>query len=389
MIKKAKILQVLPELGSGGVERGTLEVARALQESGSRALVASAGGVMVEDLIRTGATHFELPLTSKNPFTMWSNVHRLSEIIKREQVDIIHARSRAPGWSTYYAAKRANIPLITTFHGVYNGHKNRLKRRYNEIMTRGERIIAVSNFVGEHVATEYNISSDRIRVIHRGADIDYFDPQKASGIRTMELCKQWGIPEGAPIILLPGRLTRWKGQHVLLEALHKLPHRNFFCILLGEPGKHPGYVKHLEQMIHQHNLQGHVRMVGTTQQMRSAYNLADIIISPAIEPEAFGRVPVEAQAMGKPIIATSHGGAMETVVTGETGTGWLVPPEDFMALSQAIEQALKLDENSKAALAQNTREHVVKNFSTQSMCAKVLDVYGEVLTNQKLAPKAV
>ncbi|MDG1287105.1 MAG: glycosyltransferase family 4 protein [Rickettsiales bacterium] len=383
-----KVLQVLPELGSGGVERGTVEVARALQESGSQALVASAGGVMVDELTRYGATHFELPLTSKNPFTMWQNVLRLSEIIKREKVEIVHARSRAPAWSAYYAAKRTGVPFITTFHGVYNGYGKGLKHRYNEIMTRGERIIAVSNFVGEHVAKEYGASSDIIRVIHRGADVEYFHPEKSSGVRTMDLCQKWHLPEGLPVILLPGRLTRWKGQHVLLKALSQLPHRQFYCVLLGEQGKHPGYKRELEKLVEKYKLHGHVRMAGTSRDMRDAYNVADVVISPAIEPEAFGRVPVEAQAMGKPIIATSHGGAMETVMTGETGTGWLVPPGDSKALSQAIEQALMLDENSKQALAQNARQHVVANFSTEAMCNKVLGVYDQVIKDRKLVPKA-
>ena len=252
-------------------------------------------------------------------------------------------------------------------------------------MTKGVRTIAVSNFVGEHVTQHYGVSPDKIRVIHRGADVEYFAPEKANGVRVMELCKAWNVPEGLPIILLPGRITRWKGQHVLLEALNKLSHRNFFCVLLGELGKHPSYARELEKKIIEYHLQGHVRMVGATQMMRSAYSAASLIVSPAIEPEAFGRVPVEAQAMAKPIIATSHGGAMETVRTGEGGTGWLVPPNDANALTSAIEEALSLSEEDATYLGHHAREHVVNNFSTATMCAKVLEVYQEILREKQLS----
>ncbi len=385
MIKGSKILQILPELGSGGVERGTIEVSNAIQQAGGAALVASAGGKMLDDLARTGAQHFQLPLASKNPLTMWNNIQRLITIIKREKVNIIHARSRAPAWSAYYAARATGVPFMTSFHGVYNGYGKGLKHKYNAIMTKGVRTIAVSDFVGEHVAHHYEINPDTIRVIHRGADVEYFAPEKANGMRVMELCKQWNVPEGLPIILLPGRLTRWKGQHVLLEALNHLPHRDFFCVLLGEAGKHPAYVRELEKKVEEYHLQGHVRMVGVSQEMRAAYSAASIILSPAIEPEAFGRVPVEAQAMGKPIIATAHGGAMETVITGEGGTGWLVPPNDSRSLATAIEEALHLSDDDKSYLATHARNHVSTNFSTQAMCAKVLGVYEEVLKEKRLA----
>ena len=389
MLIRGKILQVLPELGSGGVERGTVEVTQALVAKGFEAIVASAGGVMAEDIVRAGGKHIELPLASKNPFTMWSNIHRLSDLIRREKVNLVHARSRAPAWSAYKAAQQCHVPFMTTFHGVYNGYGTGLKHRYNEIMTKGERVIAVSDFVGEHVAKEYGVEQSRIRVIHRGADVEYFDPAKVNGMRTMQLCKDWHVPEGVPIILMPGRLTRWKGQHVLIEALQQLPHRKFFCVLLGEPGKHPNYANEIKDRVEHYGLEGHVRIVGTTKHMRDAYNAASIVVSPAIEPEAFGRVPIEAQAMGKPIIATSHGGAMETVVTGETGTGWLVPPEDSKALSDTINQALNLDGASRQALAQNARQHAVENFSTQAMCDKVLEVYSELLQDHRFGQKKV
>ncbi len=383
MVNQIKILQVLPELGSGGVERGTLEVAAAIVKSGNFAHVASAGGKMLDALSRTGAKHHLLPLASKNPFTMWMNSYKLIEIIRREKIQLVHARSRAPAWSAYFAAKATNTPFITTFHGVYNGYDNGLKNYYNSIMTRGQRVIAVSHFVEQHIKAHYHIEPTKITVIHRGADVEYFDPAKASGVRTMNLCKEWIVPDGLPLIMMPGRITRWKGQHVLIEALEKLPHRNFFCVLVGETGKHPAYVKSLNRQIEKANLQGHVRMVGTTQDMRAAYNAADIVVSASIEPEAFGRVPVEAQAMGKPVIGTAHGGACETISTGENGTGWLVPPNDSVAMSHALQEAFSLTDEDKIDYATHVRAKAIEHFSTQTMCDKTLAIYHEVL-NAKL-----
>jgi glycosyltransferase involved in cell wall biosynthesis len=380
MLKNAKILQILPELGSGGVERGTIEVATALQAAGAEPIVTSAGGKMVAQLEGQRIAHHHLPLASKNPLTIWQNISHVEALIKRENISLVHARSRAPAWSAYYAAKRCKVPFLTTFHGVYNGyHYVGPKRAYNAIMTKGKKIIAVSEHVAKHIQRYYGIPERRIRTIHRGADVNYFDPAKKNPIQMSDLCDQWRVKENVPILLLPGRLTRWKGQHVLLEALGQLPHRNFFCVLLGEPGKHPGYVRELESLVSQHQLEGCVRMVGTTQDMRNAYAVADVILSPAIEPEAFGRVPVEAQAMGKSIIATAHGGAMETIRTDDDYTGWLVPPGDAESLSKAIERVLQLPDSSLEALKSRTREHIIRHFSTQKMCEGVLSVYEELL----------
>lgn len=383
-MKQVKILQVLPELSSGGVERGTVEVSSALATSEFQSIVASAGGKMTDSLLATGAKHVTYPMQSKNPLTIWMNSQRLASLIRREGISLIHARSRAPAWAAYYAAKATKTPFITTFHGVYNGHNNALKHRYNNIMVSGERVIAVSNFINEHVQQFYNVPPEKITTIHRGADVDYFHPEKANGMRVMELCKEWNAPEGLPIILLPGRLTRWKGQHVLLEALQLLKHRNFFCVFLGEAGKHPTYVRELEKKVAEYELHGHVKFASVTQDMRAAYAAATVVVSPAIEPEAFGRVPVEAQAMGKPIIATAHGGAMETVITGQGGTGWLTTPNNPRELSLAVDEALHFNETDLQALGLRARQNAEQNFSTHTMCHKVLEVYREILSQKRV-----
>lgn len=376
---RPSILQVLPELGSGGVERGVVEVSAALVAKGYAAYVASAGGAMVSKLERLGGQHLTLPAASKNPLTMWWNMHRLCHLIHKYKIDLVHARSRAPAWSAYYAAKKMNIPFVTTFHGVYNGATIPLKHRYNSVMVRGQRVIAVSNHVRDHILRYYpQVEAERLTVIHRGADIEEFDPAKANGPTVMKLCKDWHVPEGMPVILMPGRITRWKGQHVVLEALAKLSHRNFFCIFLGEPGKHPAYLRELEEYVARHGLEGHVRFVGATAKMRDAYHLADLVVCPSIEPEAFGRVPVEAQAMGKPVISSAHGGAMETIIDG--ATGWLVPPADADALLVAIERALHMPALQKEQWQKVSRQHAVQQFSTQAMCQKVLAVYEDILS---------
>lgn len=378
-MKPPVILQVLPALRSGGVERGTVEVATAIAKTGWVSLVASQGGAMVPGITYGGGEHITLPMASKNPLRMWQNVIALEEIIKQRGVSLIHARSRAPAWSAYYAAQRAGIPFMTTFHGIYNG-TTKLKKRYNSIMTMGERVIAVSGFVGDHITANYPIEQDRLRVIHRGADLNVFDPVRILPQRMVDLANKWRVPDDLPLILMPARVTRWKGQHVLVEALSKLPHRQFFCLLVGDDVGHPGYRVRLEKDILAKGLGEHIRIVHNTQHMPEAYMLSEIVVTPSIEPEAFGRVAVEAQAMGKLVIAANHGGACETVVDGETG--WLCTPGDADDLSQKIAHALHLSHTEKSRISIQSMQHVRNQFSADIMCQKTLGVYWELLRHQ-------
>jgi glycosyltransferase involved in cell wall biosynthesis len=375
--KQPVILQILPELISGGVERGTVEVAEAIVAQGWRSLVVSAGGAMAEQLRRAGAEHITLPVASKNPWRIWQNAARLEQLIRHHQVDIVHARSRAPAWSAWLAAKRTKTTFLTSFHGVY-GHKSGLKRKYNEVMIFGERIIAVSHFIAEHLQQVYRVNPDKIRVVQRGADLRIFRRERVSGHSIMKLATNWHVPEDVPVILVPGRITRWKGQHVVLEALTKLPeHLKFFCLLVGEDSKHPEYLYELEKYIVDHHLAGKVRLTGNCTAMTDAYGLADVVIVPSIEPEAFGRVPIEAQAMGKPVIATNHGGACETVIEGVTG--WLIPPNNAEVLADYITFALSLQPEQKEAMAIAAIQHIHQHFSTEAMCQGELNVYRELL----------
>jgi len=373
--KSPVILQVLPALSSGGVERGTVEIARAIQHHGGKALVASAGGKMVHQLFRSGAEHITLNLDSKNPFTIWRNATKLIELIRERKIDIVHARSRAPAWSAWLACRQTGCKFMTTFHGTY-GMKNKWKKKYNSVMVQGERIIAISNFIAEHIVKNYEVDASKIRIIHRGVDLNLFTPDLFSHQRMGALIKEWRLPMDLPIILFPGRITRWKGQDIFLRALAALPHRNFFAVILGDDKKRGDYKKELEALISELGLEEYVRFAAHTQNITEAYMLARVVVATSIEPEAFGRVVLEAQAMGKPVIATNHGGPQETVLHGVTGL--LVPPGDVQALAGAIEHTMGLDAQMQKQIADEAIKHA-RNFSLDKMCDKTMAVYEELL----------
>lgn len=374
------VLQVLPALGgSGGVERGTVEIAAAIVEAGGRALVASEGGLLVHDLARARAEHIILPLASKNPVVMYRNIERLAAVIRADKVDIVHARSRAPAWSAYFACKRTGAAFVTTFHGTYSVG-NFLKRRYNAVMTLGKRVIAISDFIGGHIRRHYGVKVEKIRVIHRGVDIDRFDPDKVSAERVIKLATDWRLPDGKRVIMLPGRLTRWKGQLVLIEAVAKLARRDLLVILVGSDQGRADYRRELENRIHALGLESVVRLVDQCDDMPAAYMLTDLVVSASTDPEAFGRVIVEAQAMGRPVVASDHGGARETVIVDETG--WLSKPGDAEDLARALEVGLALSESDRERIADRAIKHAREKFSKTQMCDKTLDVYNEVLAER-------
>ncbi len=370
------ILQVLPRLETGGVERGTVDVTAAIVEAGWRAVVASGGGPMVREVERAGGFHVTLPVFSKSPLVMRANVKRLATLIREHDIDIVHARSRAPAWSARAAARRTGAHFVTTFHGAYN-ESNTVKRRYNSIMAKGERVIAISQFIANRVITTYGAELGRVRVIHRGVDLDIFHPSAVSPERMIQLSGEWRLPDAAPVIMLPGRLTRWKGHEVLIEALARMGRNDVRCILVGAKQGHDRYRRDMDDHIARTGVGRFVQMVGDCRDMPAAYMLADVVVSASTDPEAFGRVAAEAQAMGRPVIATVHGGARETVVPGETG--WLVPPGDPDALTSALGEALAMTTEQRESMARSAIGHVNLNFSRTQMCAETLRVYDEVL----------
>jgi glycosyltransferase involved in cell wall biosynthesis len=372
------VLQVLPRLNAGGVERGTVEITDALSKTGFRAIVASEGGSLVPSVTHAGGTHFVMPLSSKSPLTIYRNSGRLSALAKQQHVSLIHARSRAPAWAGYLACKSLKLPFVTTFHGLYNP-EGFMKKEYNSVMVKGDRIIAVSQFIYDHILREYDVDPTQLRLIHRGVDLKLFNPEKVIPDRLISLTKAWRLPEESapPIIFCPGRITRIKGHEVLLQALAKLPHRQFLCIIAGSDDGHEEYREELEAQIRDMGLEGNVRIADNTSYMNEAYALSEIVVIPSTQPEAFGRTSIEAQAMGKLVIASDHGGVRETVIANETG--YLVPPADAESLSAAITYALSRDEATKSAMGDYAKQHMKKHFSLDVMKSKTLDVYRELL----------
>jgi glycosyltransferase involved in cell wall biosynthesis len=369
------VLQVIPRLVSGGAERGTVEMAGALTSAGWNAYVASAGGPLEPIITGNGAIHLSLPLASKNPWVMRRNVGALARVIRDLDIDIVHARSRAPAWSAWAAARATGRHFVTTFHNAY-GLGSRLKHRYNSVMAKGDRVIAISDFVADHVVSVYGVDGDRLRTIPRGVDLAIFDPRHVTGARMASLSRQWRVPDGVPVVMLPGRLTRWKGGLDFVAAIAALGRRDLFCLMVGAEQR-PGFRRELEAAVERHHLSALFRIVEDCHDMPAAYMLADVVVSASTDPEGFGRIIVEAQAMGRPVVATDHGGARETIVPGVTG--WLAPPNDPAALGEAIGAALSLAPAERSLLARRAMAHVAEHFTREQMCAKTIAVYEELL----------
>lgn len=378
-------MQIIPELGPGGAEQGCIDIAAELVASGAQAIIVSHGGARVHELSRFGAVHINLPVHSKNPIIMWQNVLRLRQIIRRYNVNIVHARSRAPAWSAMQACKKTNAHFITTCHAPYN-IAGESKRFYNSSIARGERVIAISETVGQYLRDNYRLDNSKIRVIPRGIALEKFHPTAVTPERLITLSREWRVPDGANIIMMPGRITRWKGHPVLIEAIARLGRRDIFCVMIGSDQGRSEYRKELEESINNKGLSGRVRIVDHCNDMPAAYMLATVVVSASTDPEGFGRVPVEAQAMGRPIIASDHGGAQETILRGETG--WLVKPGDPAALEAAIHEALALNPTQRAILATRAMSHVAANFTREQMADRTLNVYAELLHGKLMAAPA-
>ena len=374
--QKKTILQVVPALISGGVERGTLEIAKNIVRVGHNSIVISAGGPMVDSLVDSGSEHITLNVASKNPITIWKNARKVANIIRSRNISIVHARSRAPAWSCYMAAKATNVKLITTFHGIYN-FKNFLKKFYNSVMTEGRSVIAVSNFVKKHIVDNYKVDPNRITVIHRGVNHHEFSKDKLLEDKLSRYREKYRVPADTPVLLLPSRMTRWKGHMVLIDALEKIKHLNFCCIMAGDLAKHPTYVSRIKEKIHQYKLQSHIQLFGNEPDIISLYGISDIVLSTSIEPEAFGRTIIEAQAMEKIVIATNIGGACETIQDGLNG--FHVEPNDSIALAQKIERCLSLiGSEQEKSMTMNARRTASEKFSLEKMLKNTLAIYNQV-----------
>jgi len=369
------VLQVLPALDSGGVERGTIEITEALTAQGWGAVVASQGGRLVPSVERAGGRHIALPLRTKTPWGIWRNAGRLVDVIRGEKIDLVHARSRAPAWSAWLACRRTGVPFVTTYHGAYS-EKTPGKRRYNSVMARGARVIAASGFIADLLRHQHGVTEDRLRLIPRGIDPAAFDPTAVGGPRVARLAHAWGLPDDAKIILLPARVSRWKGQSVLIAALARLDRPDVCVVLVGSDQGRQAYVRSLLDQAASLGVTSQLRMVGHCADMAAALMLADVVVSASTEPEAFGRAVIEAQAMGRVVIAADHGGASETVTEGETGL--LVPPGDAQALADAIGRVLAMSDEARAAMGARARASVLSHYTVQAMQQATMAVYEEV-----------
>lgn len=372
----ATVLQVLPSLDTGGVERGTVEMTQAIVAAGGAALVASEGGRLVAAVEQAGGRHIGLPLASKNPATIWLNASRLDRLVRTDGVGIIHARSRAPAWSALLAARRTGTRFVTTYHGVYNEGVPG-KRRYNAVMAKGDRVIAISRFVAALLAARHGIEPSRIRIIPRGVDPALFDPARVTTPQIAQLAAAWRVPDGAPVVMLPARLTRWKGAAVLIDAMARLARTDACCVLVGATQGRERFAKQLQAQAQALGMAGRLRMVGHCDDMPAALALADVVVSASLDPEGFGRAVIEAQAMARPVIATDHGGAAETVE--HAVTGWRVPPGDAGALAAALDHALAMQPDGRRGMGERARASVLAHYTTAAMQAATLDVYRELL----------
>jgi glycosyltransferase involved in cell wall biosynthesis len=381
---KPTILQIIPELGAGGAEQGCIDIAEALVRGEARSIVMSHGGHRIQELKRLGAKHIDAPVHAKNPITILRNAARIEELIKSEQIDLVHVRSRAPAWSAWRACRKTNTPFVTTCHAPYN-FKGELKKKYNSIMARGDRVIAISHFVADYLRQNFQLEDERLRIIPRGIALEKFHPKMMGPKKMIDLINLWRIPDEARVVLMPGRLTRWKGHHTLIEAMSLLREEDVFCVIIGADQGRKEYREELESTIEEKGLGGNFRIVDHCEDMPSAYMMSTVVVSASIEPEGFGRIPVESQAMGCPVIATDHGGARETVFPGETG--WLVEPGNANAMAQALKEALALPPHQRALMATKGMANVARNFSREIMMERTLDVYAELLSQKQEAAR--
>ena len=393
--KHPTILQIIPELDTGGAELSTIEIADAVERAGGRAIVLTEGGRLVQRLRDTGAQVQFFPAATKNPIRLFWNVRQISEVVRRYKVDLIHARSRAPAWSALGAARRKGVPFVTTYHGAYS-EKTAPKRLFNSVMARGDVVIANSQYTAELIRSRYGTPAEKIEVIYRGVDGALFDPAHIAPERVAALRSAWGISEDQRVVLQAARLTNWKGQNVLIEAAQLLKTQasldNAVFILAGDSQGRSTYKDSLENAIRAAGLENQVRLVGHVDDMAAAFLAAHVAVVASTEPEAFGRAATEAQVMGTPVISTNIGAPPETVlssprVTQDAATGWLVPPADANRLADTLATAFALPPEERARMGARARAHVLDAFSLKAMKEQTLKVYDRLLGTNLAANK--
>lgn len=383
MSSELKVLQVIPKLGYGGAETGCYDLAHYLPENNCSSYIVTSGGELLKFIDRKKVKVIKLPVHSKNPFLMLFNSIALIFIILLNNISIVHARSRAPAWSCLFATKITRRKFVTTFHGTYN-FKNSIKKFYNSVMVRSDLIIAGSNFIFSHINQNYPKYlglKKRFLVIFRGINVDYFDSSTTLDSEESRLISDWEVDKNKKIILMPGRLTAWKGQETFIEALNlvnkELGYDSFNAIILGSDQGRDIYTKKIKRLTEQYRLTSQLKFIEHCKDMPLAYKISDIVVSASVEPEAFGRVAVEAQSMEKPIIASDIGGSNETII--DNVTGFLFQSGNAEALSKKIVEALQLDKSRLKSIGIEGRKNTIKKFNVEKMCFSTYSEYKKLL----------
>tara|TARA_B100000767_G_scaffold271681_1_gene297806 strand:- start:31 stop:1185 length:1155 start_codon:yes stop_codon:yes gene_type:complete len=383
MSSKLKVLQVIPKLGYGGAETGCYDLAHYLPEKNCQSYLVTSGGELTKFIDKKKVKLIKLPVHSKNPILIFLNSLFLIFIILLNNISIVHVRSRAPAWSCLLATKITRRKLVTTFHGTYN-FKNSIKKFYNSVMVRSNLIIAGSNFIFSHINSNYLKYIDlkkKFLVIFRGINVDYFDPSTTLESEEDKLLLKWKLTRDKKIILMPGRLTPWKGQETFIEALNlvnqELGYQSFYAVILGSDQGRDIYSKKIKRLTEQYRLTNHIRFIDHCKNMPLAYKISDIVVSASVEPEAFGRVAVEAQSMEKPIIASDIGGSKETVINNKTG--FLFEAGNAMSLCKKIIEVFNLDETTLKSIGIEGRQNVIKKFNVEKMCFSTYSEYQKLL----------
>ena len=385
MTTKLNVLQVIPKLGYGGAETGCYDIAHFLKENDCGSFIATSGGELLKFVKKEKVKVLRLPVHSKNPLLIIFNALMLSLYIIIHRIDIVHARSRAPAWSCYFACLLTNKNFVTTFHGTYN-FKSNIKKFYNSVMLRAKLTIAGSNFIFNHINENYNEylnKEKQLRVIFRGINIDYYNPKNISVLKQEKLKKEWGLSSNEFTILLPGRLTYWKGQEKFIESLNVLIEDyntiNFQAIILGSDQGRKVYTKKLINLVERYNLNKKVKFIQHCKEMPLAYSLSDVVVSASIEPESFGRVSVEAQSMAKPIIASNIGGSKETIINKKTG--FLYKFDDPRELAKCLNTVIQLSQDELKLMGNEGRKNISKKFNIETMCQSNLKEYKRLIKN--------
>ena len=373
--KQISLLQVLPHLNSGGMVSGAIEVSNFLKKKGGNSIIVSSGGFREKEVLRNGGIFIDLPVDTKNPFSIYKNKKRLIKLIKKYNVNIIHARSRAPAWSAYWASKVSEIPFITTFHGTY-GTENLFKKKYNSVMVKGDYVIAISKFIKMHIKKEYN-KVDNVFVIPRGINENIFSPEKVSAERIISAAKKMKTDEFQKTILMPGRLTSWKGHEIAIRSLSLIKEHNIKLVILGDLQKRFKYKRYLENLVFHLGLNNKVLFLEETRDLPSFMMLADLVISCSTKPEAFGRTILEAQAMGRPVLAFNHGGSVELI--NENKNGILSPVLDIDIFAENILKSLSLSMKDRKKISKESVEKVNSKYLTSMMCKKTISLYKSLI----------